>query len=108
MRIKKSGGKIYGADLSAAERKAMNLEIQRQLAEYDDKHELEIQALILWELHEQFGFGPARLKRFYDGFTPALKALIQRYELDCSDDIWLCTRKLNEIGVNLEEWGKKG
>ena len=31
MRIKKSGGKIFGADLTAAERKAMDKEIQRQL-----------------------------------------------------------------------------
>ena len=33
MRIKKFGGKVFGADLSANERKAMNMEIQRQLAE---------------------------------------------------------------------------
>lgn len=42
MRVKKAGGKVYGADFTAAERKAMNLEIQRQLAEYSRKHANEI------------------------------------------------------------------
>lgn len=31
MQIKKAGGKIFGASLTAAEQKAMNMEIQRQL-----------------------------------------------------------------------------
>ena len=108
MIVKKSGGQIFGAHLTAAERKAMNLEIQRQLAEYDLKHELEIEALILWTLHDQFGFGPTRLKRFYDRFNSSLKALVSRYELEDTDDIWLCTHKLKEIGVDLENWCKKG
>lgn len=37
MQIKKAGGKIFGASLTAAEQKAMNMEIQRQLVEYDRK-----------------------------------------------------------------------
>lgn len=65
MRVKKAGGKVFGADLTAAERKAMNLEIQRQLAEYDRKHANEL-------------------------------------------DIWLCTYKLKEIGVDIESWNKDG
>ena len=37
MRIKKASGRIFGGAMSAAEKKAMDLEIQRQLAEYDRK-----------------------------------------------------------------------
>lgn len=37
MQVKKAGGKVYGAVLTAAEKKAMDLEIQRELAEYDRK-----------------------------------------------------------------------
>ena len=54
MQVKKAGGKVYGAILTAAEKKAMDLEIQRELAEYDRKHIAEIDATILWVLHEQF------------------------------------------------------
>lgn len=68
MRIKKTGGKVYGAAMTSAETKAMNKEIQRQLAEYDEKHSMEIDALILWVLHSEFGFGEGRLRRFCDRF----------------------------------------
>lgn len=50
MQVKKAGGKVYGAVLTAAEKKAMDLEIQRELAEYDRKHIAEIDATILWVL----------------------------------------------------------
>lgn len=54
MQIKKYGGKVYGANLTAAEKKAMDLEIRRQLAEYEKGHMHEIDAMILWLLHEEF------------------------------------------------------
>ena len=108
MQIKKAGGKVYGANLTSAEKKAMDMEIQRQLADYDRKHILEIDALILWQLHEQLGFGPTRLKRFFDQFAPALDALIKRYELDDEDQIWLCTHMLKkQYGIDLEQWEKE-
>ena len=53
--IKKHGSKVYGADLTVAERKAMGMEIQRQIAEYDKKNMLEIDATVLWVLHEELG-----------------------------------------------------
>lgn len=53
MKVKKAGKRVFGAVMSAAEKKAMNMEIQRQLAEYDRKHIREIDALVLWELREQ-------------------------------------------------------
>lgn len=104
MRIKKAGNKIYGGSMSVAEKKAMDMEIQKQLAEYDRKNAIEIDALVLWVLHEQFGFGPKRLRQFYDSFAPAIGELVERYELENSDEIWLCTRKLKEIGIDIEEW----
>lgn len=97
MQIKKAGGKIFGASLTAAEQKAMNMEIQRQLVEYDRKNELELDAIILWELHTQLGLGPKRLKKFFDGFSDALNALVNRYEMDISDDVWLCTHSHDGI-----------
>ena len=40
MRIKKAGGKIFGAVLSAAEKKAMDMEINRQIVEADRRYAL--------------------------------------------------------------------
>lgn len=107
MRVKKAGGKIFGADMSAAERKAMNLEIQRQLAEYDRKHFAEMDALILWVFHEEFGFGAKRLRKYYDRFRASIDALVGSYEMETGDDIWLCTEMLKHIGVDIEQWHKE-
>lgn len=38
MRIKKAGGKVFGAVLTAAERKAMDMEINRQIVEADRRY----------------------------------------------------------------------
>lgn len=104
MRIKKSMGNIYGMDLTASERKAMELEIQRQLAEYDDTHIREFDAMILWVLHTQYGFGHDRLKKFYKEFNSQIDALLDRYLMENKDSLWLCTYKLKEYGVDLEAW----
>ena len=107
MRIKKFAGKVYGADLSAAERKAMTLEIQRQLSEYTEKHRLEIDAIVLWVFHAQLGWGPKRLRRFYDRFGDELDALLKRYEMDDDDRTWLCTFLLKKLGVDIEQWDRE-
>ena len=107
MRIKKAAGKIFGADLTAAERKAMNLEIERQLAEYTRAHGLEIDAIILWVLHAQLGCGPKRLRRFYDRFNEERDALLKRYEMDEDDEVWLCTFLLKKLGVDIEQWDRE-
>lgn len=38
MRVKKAGGKVFGAVLTAAERKAMDMEINRQIVEADRRY----------------------------------------------------------------------
>ena len=107
MNIKRTKNKIFGASLTAAEKKAMDIEIKRQLADYSRKHIDEIDSMILWNLHEIFGFGTKRLKRFYDGFHVEMDALINRYELDGSDQAWLCSEKLKNLGIDINDWRSK-
>ncbi len=104
MNIKRSKSKAFGASLSSAERKALDKEVKRQLAEYDRKNTLEIDAMVLWVLHEKFGFGRKRLRRFFDEFSDTMDHLIEWYEMDISDQSWLCTHKLKEIGIDVERW----
>lgn len=92
----------YRPRLSAGERQAMDMEIKRQCAEYDKRNATEIDAMVLWILHEEFGFGPERLRRFHESFFVGMDALVKRYEMN--DEAWLCTRKLKEYGVDVEEW----
>ena len=69
MIVKKSGGRVFGAELTAAERKAMELEINRQLAESDRQHANDFDAMVLYVLHTHLGFGKKRLRRFYEAFS---------------------------------------
>lgn len=107
MRVKKAGGKIYGADMTAAEKKAMRLEVERMLAEYNRRNLAELDAIILWVLHNQCGFGPKRLRKFYDQFIDSVNELQKHYEMDSEDRPWLCSYKLKEIGVDVEQWQKE-
>lgn len=103
----KAGGHIYAVKFSKKEQAAIDKEILRQCAEFDQKNAIEIDALILWLLHDKFGFGHKRLRRFFDFFSTEFDAMIKRYELDEDDKVWLCTYKLKEYGVDVEKWNKE-
>lgn len=107
MQVKKSGGKIFGAVLTKTEEKAMKMEIARQVAKFDRENMLAIDAVVLWELHEEFGFGVDRLRRFYQGFNRRFHELIDHYEMGSEDGPYICTLKLKDIGVDLEAWDKE-
>lgn len=108
MRVKKSGKMIFGAEFTAAEKKAIQKEFLRQFAEYDRKNGIEHDAMILWQLHEVFGFGPDRLRMFFDAFVPNIETIAENYEMQDTDDkIWLFTHKLKEYGIDLEQWYKE-
>lgn len=107
MMVKKSGGKIFGAALTKTEQKALEMEINRQMAEIDRQNMMNIDAVILWELREQFGFGPKRLRQFHDSFVARYKDLIETYEMEDSDGPYICMQKLKDIGVDLEAWERE-
>lgn len=86
------------------QKKSMEMEIRRQLAEADKKDSLEIDSMILWILHDKYGWGKRKLKDFFDTFTQELKALTDRYVMEDCDTVWLCTRKLKDAGIDISEW----
>ena len=101
MKLKKYGGKVYGAQLSKNEQKAMDIEIENQIAEYDRKHLDEVAACVLWTLHETNGFGPKRLKEFYDIFIANYIVMINGYGLGKSNNLWDYTNKLSDYGFDI-------
>lgn len=105
--FKRANGHIFGVQFSAKEQKAIDVEILRQCAEYDKKNADEVDAVILWLLHEKFGFGKKRLRAFYDSFSTELDALVKRYEMGDEDKAWLCSRKLRDYGIDISEWNKE-
>lgn len=107
MRVKKFKGNVYGADLTANERKAMNMEIQRQIDAYNQNNVDEIDAMILWHLHEEFGFGKKRLLRFYETFGSKMKELSDQYLMEESKMPQLYQYKLKEYGIDVKQLNKR-
>ena len=103
MRIKKAGGRIFGAALTVAEQKAMDMEINRQIVEADRRYTDDIDAAVLYTLHTHLGFGAKRLRRFYEAFSAEHDKLIQYYLMP-DDYTWLCKEKLKQIGVDVASW----
>ena len=94
-------------------REAMEAEANRMAREAVDEvnrqNEEELDAMVLYILHEEFGFGEKRLRRFYDRFYKGLRDLGSRYAMEEYDErIWLCKRKLREeCGIDISKWGKE-
>jgi hypothetical protein len=107
MEIIKSGKHIIGAKLTNAEKKAMNAEIARQLAEFTRKYEIEIESIFLRELMAKYGFGEVRLKRAFDDFSNDLDEMIQYYELGEEDKMWLATKQLKDKGIDVGQWHRE-
>ena len=89
---------------SKEEQEALNREINRQLAQNIEGLKINLLALILWQLHEQLGFGKNRLMQFYNGFKPAIDELQQYYDLYTGEDTdYMCKRKLKDLGIDVEQ-----
>lgn len=107
MIVKKSGKTVYGAVLTVDEKKALDMEARRALAEHTRKHELEIEAIIIRQLRRLTGWGGIKLKRFYMDFAPELKVLTDHYEMPEVDAPWLCTQELLREGFDIEAWHRE-
>lgn len=107
MIIKRAFGQIIGAKFNKTEEKAIEIEVNRRVAEALRASVSNIDTTVLWVLNEKFGFGEARLKKFYDEFLPALYGLADHYELGDGDRVWLCKQKLLEKGIDIDSWEPK-
>lgn len=93
-------------------KEAMEAEAERMAKEAIDEmnrqNEDELDAMVLYILHAEFGFGETRLKRFYDSFSTGLRELGERYKMnEYGDRLWLCQRKLEEAGIDISKWKEK-
>ena len=86
-------------------RKALQQEINRQTSENVRNLSLGIQALVLWSLHQQLGFGKKRLLRFQQAFLPLIEELQEYYQAENANETeFICLHKLkNEVGIDVEE-----
>lgn len=97
---------ISGGGLTKAQRKAMDAEINRQIVEADKKYSTEVDAVVLYTLHTELGFGKARLRKFWEALYRNHQDMVERYEMEDAFP-WWCTEQLKKLGVDVEEWNKE-
>lgn len=91
--------------LSKRERKAMEKAIDQEILKKDHEYAAAVDAIVLLTLHDVFGFGKERLRRFWFGVQSLRKRLLDYYEMGGEDFPYLCDRELKKIGVDVDEWG---
>lgn len=106
MYFKKFNGNIFGVTLNKSEEKALQKEINRQILEQDKIHQDELDAMVLYTLHETFGFGKDRLRRFWEHMYQNYKEITAKYEMEDGFP-FLCQEALKEIGVDVHEWNEE-
>ena len=108
MFFKKLKGIIYGVQFSAAEQRALDKEIDRQIAERDEKYAPDLDAFILYVLMVKRGWKKKRLHDFWKDFIVVHKELRDFYQMDKAGDAeWFCHRELKKIGVDVRQWYKE-
>lgn len=107
MNLKIICGKVFGADLTAKEKEALQIEARKILAEEARKYEDDFDACVLYQIHAQYGKQAKALRKFYDQWKVIHRQLLDYYELDKPDAPWLFMQKLKDIGVDVEEWNKE-
>ena len=89
------------AGLNKSAQIAFNDEVNRQLAEKSKEWYTNIDSLILFVLHEEFGFGKDRMKRFMKSLVSFNNELVDYYKMD--DAEFICKEKLKRIGIDVEK-----
>lgn len=88
-------------------KKILTRETKKALDKWDEKHEKEIDAIVLWTLHREFGFGEKRLKRLYNAVKREYAELRKRYSSGDDSVLWVCSAKLERLGIDLDEWERE-
>lgn len=89
--------------MSKEEKRALHAEVARQARQISDRFSLEVDATILWALHEEFGFGADRLRRVWDCVAVHRAELLKHYDMQDNAE-FILLYKLRQIGVDVEKW----
>ena len=95
--------KVHISKLTCAQRAEVADEARRQLNKLMPMVVQNVEAIILWQLHEEYGFGKRRLMRFFDATAPMMEGMLSYYNFKTDEDaIWLCKHNLKELGIDLD------
>lgn len=91
--------------LTKGQQKALDAEVNRQLKEKKNEFLMDADAMILYTLHKEFGFGKQRLIKFFKTFINDYEKFIDEYDVEGR---WMAAYRLKEAtGLDIEELHKE-
>ena len=92
---------MVNALMSGVGKDTMMSEIHKNLVEKEKELALDVDTCVLWTLHNRYGWGKQRLRKFYlDLFEEHLN-MRRYYDVD---DMYPERMKLKEKGIDVESW----
>lgn len=83
----------------------LHLEVRKEVDNYFLKRCLDMDTLVLWILHKRFGFGPVRLRRYFDSYVCEYRKQHEQYR-DVTYEKMREALKHN-LGVDVEAWERE-
>ena len=106
MVFKKFRGQIFDVDLNAKERQVLNQKVNEMLIMRHGEFADDVDYMILYILHNRFGFGLRRMRQFYEAFITENDKLIKHYEMPDAG-VYIARQEMNAIGCDFEKWNNE-
>ena len=106
MVFKKFRGQIFDVDLNAKERQVLNQKVNELLITRHGEFVDDVDYMILYILHNRFGFGAKRMRQFYEAFLTENEKLIKHYEMSDAG-VYVARKEMNSVGVDFEKWNNE-
>ncbi len=91
--------------LTKGQQQALDREIDRQIDERRNEFLRDADAMILYTLHKEFGFGKKRLIKFFKTFIDDYEKFIDDYQVEGH---WMAAYRLKELtGLDIDELHKE-
>ena len=81
--------------------------IKNEILKHQDIYYTANCAAILWALHECFGYGEERLKKFWNCYFKIHEEVTKEYQLDDNETGTIYIDRLRRIGVDIDKWIKE-
>ena len=103
MVFKKFRGQIFDVDLNTKERQVLNQKVNELLIKRHEEFADDVDYMIMYILHNHFGFGLKRMRQFYEAFITENEKLIKHYEMSDAG-VYFARKEMNAIGCDFEKW----
>lgn len=87
------------------DRARIKLEVKKEVDAFFNRKSMDYDTYVFWTLHKRFGFGPVRLRRFFDEYIAEIRKEQNTYR-DLTAEKMREALKHN-IGVDVEAWERE-